>query len=291
MVAVAAPVREVRAPARSTWAAAWPWIRALAGIGIFGAVAWKLGTGSIVDGFRAVTVPSVLAALLIGFATTALSAQRWRIVADRFGDALPFGQAVRGYYRALFLNNVLPAGVLGDVHRAVTHGVPAVVVERAAGQIVIAAAALVAVTAGPSLGGLTGYLLLAVVVLTAVLVGGWLLLRKDRRTALGGAVPAVLWLSTACLAGHVTLFVVAARAAGVTAPLTDLVPLLVIALLAMGLPVNVAGWGPREGATAVLFGAAGLGSAAGLSASIGYGVLGLVASLPGLFLLRRKETP
>jgi glycosyltransferase 2 family protein len=183
---------------------------------------------------------------------------------------------------------VLPAGVLGDVHRAVAHGVHAVVVERSAGQLVVVAAALLAVAAGPSLGGLTGYLLIGVGVMTIALLVGWLLLRKDRRAALGGAVPSVLGLSVAALVGHVTLFVVAAHAAGVTASPAELVPLLIIALLAMGLPINVAGWGPREGATAVLFGAAGLGSGAGLSTSIAYGVLSLVASLPGVFMLRRK---
>jgi hypothetical protein len=30
--------------------------------------------------------------------------------------------AVADCYRALFLNSVLPAGVLGEVHRAVIHG-------------------------------------------------------------------------------------------------------------------------------------------------------------------------
>jgi hypothetical protein len=49
------------------------------------------------------------------------------------------------------------------------------------------------------------------------------------------------------LAGHLATFVVAARAAGSHASLLRLAPLMLLALLAMSLPVNVGGWGPREG--------------------------------------------
>jgi uncharacterized membrane protein YbhN (UPF0104 family) len=101
--------------------------------------------------------------------------------------------------------------------------------------------------------------------------------------------PVVALLSAATLAGHVALFVVAAHAAGATASLGRLVPLFVLALLAMGLPVNIGGWGPREGVTALMFGAAGLGSAQGLTTAVVYGVLALVASLPGAVLLVRRS--
>jgi uncharacterized membrane protein YbhN (UPF0104 family) len=97
-------------------------------------------------------------------------------------------------------------------------------------------------------------------------------------------------LSAAVLAGHITLFVVAAHAAGVTAPAGQLVPLVIVSLLAMGLPVNIGGWGPREGATVLMFAAAGLGAAQGLTTAVVYGLLGLVASLPGaLMLVRRRQ--
>ena len=45
--------------------------------------------------------------------------------------------------------------------------------------------------------------------------------------------------------------------------------------------MNIAGWGPREGVAAWVFGAAGLGADAGLSTAVVYGVLVVVASLPG----------
>ena len=92
-------------------------------------------------------------------------------------------------------------------------------------------------------------------------------------------------LSVVALAGYLALFVVAARAAGTQASVLELLPLLVLGLLAMALPLNIGGWGPREGVTAVAFGAVGLGAAQGLTTAVVYGVLSLIACLPGAVVL------
>jgi hypothetical protein len=55
-------------------------------------------------------------------------------------------------------------------------------------------------------------------------------------------------------------------------------------MLAMVLP-SVAGWGPREGATAWAFAAAGLGAGLGAATAVVYGIMALVASLPGALVL------
>ena len=93
--------------------------------------------------------------------------------------------------------------------------------------------------------------------------------------------PLVAMASALAVTGHVLTFLVAAHTAGATAPVVQLVPLAFIVLLSMGVPLNLAGWGPREGVAAWAFGAAGLGAGAGLSTAVVYGVLVLVASLPG----------
>jgi hypothetical protein len=78
---------------------------------------------------------------------------------------------------------------------------------------------------------------------------------------------------------------VAARAAGSTASLLRLAPLMLLALLAMSLPVNIGGWGPREGVTAWAFGAAGLSASQGLTIAVAYGLFAFVAALPGAAVL------
>ena len=99
------------------------------------------------------------------------------------------------------------------------------------------------------------------------------------------AVPAVLGTSLLAATGHALVFLVAADAAGVSAPTTTLLPIALVVLVAAAVPVNVAGWGPREGVAAWAFAAVGLGAATGATVAVAYGVLSLVATLPGAVLL------
>src|SRR5918992_6290019 len=139
------PVQRIRVRRPAVSRLAGVRLRTLIGMGIIGVLVWQLGTRAFLDGLRVIEVREVCAALAIGLGTTVFSAWRWCLVARRLGLRLPLGAGVADYYRALFLNAVLPAGVLGDVHRAVRHGrregdvgrgVRAVALERAAGQVV-----------------------------------------------------------------------------------------------------------------------------------------------------------
>ena len=80
------------------------------------------------------------------------------------------------------------------------------------------------------------------------------------------------------------MFLIAARTAGVSASVSRLLPLALLAILAMVLP-SIGGWGPREGATAWVFAAAGLGAGRGAATAVAYGVMVLAASLPGALVL------
>ena len=95
----------------------------------------------------------------------------------------------------------------------------------------------------------------------------------------------VVVTSAVVLAGQLATFVLAARVTGSTAPLALLLPLTLFALLAMAVPLHVAGWGLREGAAAWVFGAAGLTATQGVATAVTYGVLTLVAGLPGAGVL------
>jgi uncharacterized membrane protein YbhN (UPF0104 family) len=109
------------------------------------------------------------------------------------------------------------------------------------------------------------------------------------------AWPGIALASFVVVAGHAATFVIAARTAGATAPVSRMLPLALIAMLAMVLP-SIGGWGPREGVTAWVFGAAGLGADLGVATAVVYGVMVLVASLPGAVVLvvswlRRSRLP
>jgi hypothetical protein len=104
-----------------------------------------------------------------------------------------------------------------------------------------------------------------------------------------GVWPRILLLSVLALSGHVAIFIIAARAVGVSAPILSLIPVGLVVLQASSIPLNIAGWGPREGVTALIFGASGLGADAGLATSVAFGVLCTIAALPGALALRRRQ--
>ncbi len=289
------------------------YLKMMIGAAILALLVWRVGTGAFIDGLRMIGAGPVLAALGLGLVTTLCCAARWCVVARGLGLELRLSTAVADYYRSILLNSILPMGVAGDVHRAVSHGrtegdvgrgVRAVFLERTAGQVVLIVAAIPVLLAQPTLfalvSGAFGYLLLGAG-LAGFAVAAWARwgrgAQRFRRAVLTGLTdvrrglltrrtwPGALGLSAAVLVLHVALFVVAARAAGVTAPFTQLLPLLILALLVMGVPLNVGGWGPREAVSAAAFGATGLGASHGVSVAVVYGVLSLVACLPGAGVL------
>ena len=146
---------------------------------------------------------------------------------------------------------------------------------------------------------------LAVVLVARARPGGgrsaWARLRRAvARDIHDGLLARRAWLGIALasalvVAGHAITFLLAARTAGITAPLSEMLPIALLVMMAMVLP-SVGGWGPREGVTAWAFGAAGLGAQRGVATAVVYGVMVLVASLPGAAVLivawfRRTRTP
>ena len=293
------------------------WAAPAVSAALLAVVIWRLGTGPFLHGLEAVNGRALLAAAAIFFVTTVLSAWRWTIVARGLGVRLSLPAAVVAYYRAVFLNLMLPGGVAGDVHRGVRHGrevhdvgraLRAVWWERAAGQVVQVGVAIsvLLVLPSPVRSSIPFVAVAVVAVVVAVVLAGRVRVKDERSTWLRirtavvadvrngvlrrNALPLVVLTSAVVLFGHAATFLVAARAAGVDAPLSRLLPLAVLAVLAMVLP-SIAGWGPREGATAWVFSAAGLGADRGAATAVAYGVLVLAASLPGGLLLAAAWLP
>ena len=290
----------------------WRWLRPAGGAVLLALLVARLGTGPFLDGLRLVSWWPLLAAAGIAVLTTVCCAWRWSLVARGLGVAVPLPRAVAAYYRSQFLNTVLPGGVLGDVHRAVRHGrdvgdvgrgLRAVAWERSAGQVVQVVLAVLLLLLLPSPIRSSMPIVVAAVAVAAVLAvllgravpdrGPRLWLRVVRATAAdlrGGllarrAWPGIVLASALVVVGHAATFLIAARTAGSTASPARILPLALLALLAMAVPLNIGGWGPREGVSAWGFGMAGLSAGQGLTIAVVYGVMVLVASLPGAAVL------
>ena len=298
-------------------------LRLAAGVTVLWFLWRQVGAAPFEDGLRAITGQAVVAAVTLTVLTTVCSAWRWRVVARAFGVHIGLPVAIGAYYRSLFLNSVLPGGILGDVHRAVTQGrragdvtqgVRAVAWERLCGQVIQAVVTAVVLLALPSpvrptlpyvlavIAGIAGCGVLAVAV--AARHGRSRPARAARAIAADlrrGLLVASVWpkvtlSSLLVVAGHTATFVIAAQVAGCTAPLGELIALLLVVQIVGGIPLSVAGWGPREGVAAWAFAAVGLGAANGVTVATLYAVLMLAAVAPGAGLLlgdaiRRRRGP
>ena len=318
-------------------------LRAAVSLGLLAGLAAWLDAGAVVSRLASLRPSWVLAALAVSVVQVAVLAWRWSFTARRLAVDLPWSVAWREYYLSIFLNQVLPGGILGDVARAWRQArsqvrlhapggpaVRAVVFERLSAQIVMTTVAGISVlylpvraAPGPRpvlLGA--GLLAAALVVVLAVrtrrrpaggaaaesragrrrgFLQGWSGAERSRQATLGrfgrvlaevgaahltpGAFAAQLGSAAVVVATYLTTFVLAARAVGVETPLPVLLPLVAPVLMSMLIPVTVAGWGLREGAAAVLWGAAGLTAADGVAVSVAYGLLVLAGSAPGAVFL------
>jgi uncharacterized membrane protein YbhN (UPF0104 family) len=278
---------------------------------VFTVLVWRLGTGPFVAGFHAVDGGALAAAAGLAFVTTVCYAWRWKLVAGGLGVHLSLPAAVAAYYRSMFLNATLPGGMVGDVHRGVSHGrdvhdvgraLRSVAWERFAGQLVQVLLTVIVLLALPSP---VHSSMPPVAIAVVVAVFGVVLVTRARPDAPRSAWARLLsgaggdirngllarraWVGIALasalgVGGHAATFLIAARTAGVGASLSQMLPIALLVMAAMMLP-SAGSWGPREGVTAWAFGAAGLGAQHGVATAVVFGVMVVVGSLPGAAVL------
>jgi glycosyltransferase 2 family protein len=291
---------------------AWACVRLAGAAAVLAVLVDRVGTGPFLAGLRSVSIWSLAAASGIAVLTTACCAWRWCTVARGLGVPLRIGTAFLAYYRSQFLNGALPGGILGDIHRGVRHGrdagdlgrgLRAVAWERTAGQAVQLLIAVLVLSIAPSpVRATMPVVLIAIAACAGVVVWAVRATPGDGSSAWARAVrtavtelrdglaarrqsPVVVGTSVVSVMGHTATFVIAARVAGSTTPIAALLPLTMLVLLAAAAPMNVGGWGPREGVAAWAFASAGLGASQGVAAGTAYGVLVAAASLPGAVVL------
>ena len=279
--------------------------RVLMGVGVLIAVVAQVGTGPFLHGVLSIDLRVIVAALLLSAVATAAAAWRWSIVAERLGVGVRYPRAVGMYYRSQLLNTVLPGGVVGDVQRALTQGrdagdigqgARAVVIERTVGQVVQVALAVIVIACFGA--EFQGYLLattgvvVTVLVLAALAMGvmstrGRVVLRREldelsAGVGSGRALVQVVVASIVVVACHVVTFGVAVAAVGASVAPTRLAALALVVLLAGSIPLNLGGWGPREGIAGWTFAVAGVGASAGVAAATLFGILAMIAVTPAL---------
>lgn len=299
-----------------------PWVqRGLISLALLGAVILWADPQAVLAEVQRLSLGWMLLALMISVLQVMLSAWRWKFTADLIAVPLRYRYALREYYLALLVNQLLPGGVLGDAGRAHRHARQsssrgsawrAVVIERASGQGAVVLLTLAALLTSPLWHAALGWPVLAALgavmaLAGALCVGAILWLRHTSAIALPSWCHAFardvkqallqrgVWLkqllsSLAIVLSYGLVMVCAARAIGVELPALDVLALTPLLLLAMLVPLSIAGWGLREGAAAAVWVFVGLPSAQGVAVSLAYGVLIMLSSLPGIWVALRKRT-
>ena len=264
----------------------------------------------------------LLAGLGVAFVMYSALALRWWFTARRVGVALPYRDAWLEYYGSMFVNRVLPVPAAGEAVRVVRHRqrmaqtekgggygpiVSTVILERLSGQVALAL--LVAIAGVVWL--LRGYhqvapfvfggvvLLLGVALLGLVAarrrVGAEVLERffADVRAALfaNHAWWIQLSLSMVCMLLLVLKFYCAGRAAGSHLDLSTVFQVVPLVIAATIVPLTSSGWGVREATTALLYGFLGLEPGAGVAVAVIFGLIGVLAVLPGVFVVLAPVGP
>lgn len=287
------------------------------------ALLWRIADGPETARILSTAQPAWLIAGLVALTLqTVLSALRWRVTAGQLGIKLPALHALHEYYLAQMVNQAVPGGVVGDAARAVRsreqEGLAAagqaVIFERLAGQIAMFLAMAVAFLCTYLLPGgfeWPAWLVPPVMLMLALgasapialllatyipgRVGPWLARQgQTLRHALAapGVLPVQIVLSVGTTLCNLAAFAFCARAVGVVLPLTIVCALVPLILFTMLIPLTISGWGVREGAAAALLPLAGASASEGFAASVAFGLVLLVAVLPGIVTLwlRSHET-
>lgn len=305
---------------------AWAALRLAASVGLLvAAFAW-LDVSTIAAALSGADPLWLLLAVVFQVPIIVAMGLRWRVVAAGLDLHMAPGSAVREYWASVFLNQVLPLGVAGDLARgarlAHRHGLDtrspsttreaiapafvAVAVDRFGAQLLLWGLIVTTlppllprmtssmfVTPGWVVGAIAGGLLVTLVAARL----GWRRLSTTRREQLMRATvraPAWRWhlgVGLASIALHVATLYACGRALDQSFSLSAWWALGLFLLGVGSIPWFFAGWGIRELSLSGAFVFLGARAEGGAALGLLFGLVALVSSLPGATFVAGRGGP
>lgn len=262
----------------------------------------------------------ILFAILLQLISTSLAAYRWSLIMHALAFHQTFLFYLGSYFKGAFFNQALPGSIGGDAVRGLELGSLGYSKKEAFFGIfidrIVGLAGLLILNLGANLlsgdilpawlfhlinticiGGISGFLVL-------ILLRKMAWLRKYRVTRVFADLSSrfrqvyankkaiVLQLGLSIIIHFLSIFSLfeLSRAIGIELSLSIFLVAVPPVFLLTLIPISLAGWGVRESAMVGIFILVGASKELILSVSILYGVMLIVASLPGLFVwLRGKK--
>ena len=279
------------------------------------ALAYSVSWSSLLDVLLKIQLPWALLALLVFWAAQGISALRCAYIARRLGAYLDFGTSVRAHFLGLWFNQVLPTSLGGDVVKIAVLKKPlglgiavrATVLDRLSGLILLMLAIALTLPLYTKLFNNVHITLpltaLSIGFLLALPLGVWIaailqqrlpdqaflqkplqLLADLPRFRKGLPLWEQTWTSTIVHFNGIAAYGLLGQALGIQVDWLLFVLLVPLVFLVALIPLSFAGWGIREAGAVWLFGAAGIAPENALAMSVCFGLMLIVASVPGLLL-------
>ena len=272
----------------------------------------SVNTGDATTALTAVSPFYLLIALLLQLASNTVAASRWYLIMTRIGFGQSWSFFLKSYFKGAFFNQGLPTSIGGDGLRildcsrckgAAEDAFYGVFIDRIIGLAGLLLLNITALAMNRTLLPINVYYPLLVIL--SGLTGSLILLfflRKFRFFVTGRylgflgrlseryfqvyssvtSISAQLGLSILTHMLAMTAFLMIGRGVGLDFSLQVYLVLVPPVILLTILPISLAGWGVREGAMVGFFLLVGADKSRVLTFSILYGLVALIASLPGL---------
>jgi uncharacterized protein (TIRG00374 family) len=287
-------------------------IRLLVTMGLFWLIFRSVDVRDLLDSYRDIVPRLLLLGVVFQMLSTTLAAYRWYLVMRPLGYQQGFGFYLKSYFKGTFFNQGLPTSIGGDAVRVLDvarlgerkrDAFIGVFIDRVLGLVGLLLLNLVVNVFNPALlpqelfvtiNILISLGLLGFVVLYLLQHWQWLqrwrlsrfLYKISRHLGWVLATPrqSVLQFALSVAVHFLSLLAIflIGRSVELNFSLTTYLVLVPPAILLTLIPLSLAGWGIREGALIGLFTLLGADKVTVLSMSILYGIVLIVASLPGL---------
>ena len=250
--------------------------------------------------------------LLISILQYALSAWRWSYIASKTQSTIRYTDAIRYYYIAGFLNNILPTGIIGDVYRTfnikvnnqqsgnIIKSLQSVIFERLSGQIALVITFIISLEIYFIVNEkyLASLYIFSFIIFSIILLKLVFYYQKKNKYIInfkyifsGKRLYKHFLLSLIIVMTYITTYIICAYSLNLNIDLISFFVFAPIILLSMALPISIGGWGIRETAALVISFLLGLSVSASVTVAIVYGLTNLLCSLPGAyFFLSRQQS-
>lgn len=294
-------------------------IKLLVSIMLFG-IAFRLVDGKeIVQLVSNANFSYIALAILFQVTSTSIASYRWSLIMKALNFHLPFSYYLSHYFKGSFFNQALPGSIGGDALRGIDLGklgyskkeaFAGIFIDRIVGLSGLLVLNLIANLFSENILpfwlyhlinmiciiGISGFIVLSLLHIIPILsryrvtrIFSSLSLRFRKVYADQKSIVVQIGLSVLIHFLSILSIFEIARSLGLSLPLTTFLVVVPPVFLLTILPISLAGWGIRETAMVGIFMLIGAPKEEVLSISIMYGVMLIIASLPGLIVWYRGK--